>query len=99
MNDAAPSTLLESLVGLRRAVVEVRLPLQIDGVQEARRQSEELTAQLDDYLIPRASALDAPCWPLSAVPPVPASRRWSTRSWATRSPRPGCCGLRPGLPR
>ena len=60
MNDAAPSTLLESLVGLRRAVVEVRLPLQIDGVQEARRQSEELTAQLDDYLIPRASALDAP---------------------------------------
>lgn len=60
MNDAARPTLLEALTGLRRSVSAVGFPLEIDGAATARASADELAAQLDDYLIPRAGAIDAP---------------------------------------
>jgi hypothetical protein len=55
-----PRALLTDLEVLRRTVGELVLPLDVDGVAEARRERAALVGQLDDYLLPRLRSLDAP---------------------------------------
>ncbi|WP_440068908.1 ABC transporter [Streptosporangium sp. OZ121] len=52
--------LLETLRELRRHLDRELFPLAIGDVAADRRALRELTGQLDDYLIPRLSAIDAP---------------------------------------
>ncbi|MEU3169696.1 ABC transporter [Streptosporangium sp. NPDC006930] len=52
--------LLETLRELRRHLDRELFPLTIGDVEADRRALRELTGQLDDYLIPRLSAIDAP---------------------------------------
>jgi hypothetical protein len=49
-----------ALTALRDRVAEVRLGLRLPGVDEASRTRDELVRQVDDYLLPRLSQLDAP---------------------------------------
>ncbi|MDT0377652.1 dynamin family protein [Streptomyces sp. DSM 42041] len=52
--------LLDALTALRERVAAVRFPLPLPGVERARRSRSELLAQLDDYLVPRLRAPEAP---------------------------------------
>src|SRR5215510_3105946 len=52
--------LLGALVELRDRASGARLPLQVAGVGEARRELKGLVDQLDDYVLPRLRQLDAP---------------------------------------
>ncbi|MFE0577940.1 dynamin family protein [Streptomyces sp. NPDC058874] len=52
--------LLEALSALRDRVASVRLPLPLPGAPRARQTRSELLAQLDDYLVPRLKAPEAP---------------------------------------
>ncbi|MFD5617343.1 dynamin family protein [Streptomyces yangpuensis] len=52
--------LLEALSALRDRVASVRLPLPLPGTPRARQTRSELLAQLDDYLVPRLKAPEAP---------------------------------------
>ncbi len=52
--------LLGALVELRDRAARARLPLDIAGAGEARRELKALVHQLDDYLLPRLRQLDAP---------------------------------------
>ena len=52
--------LLRAVVLLRREIDELALPLEVPGVDEARDERAALRAQLDDYVVPRLRALDAP---------------------------------------
>ncbi|MBG0826441.1 ABC transporter [Planomonospora sp. ID67723] len=52
--------LLEALRKLRRHLDRDLFPLEVGDAEADRRASRELTGQLDDYLIPRLSAIDAP---------------------------------------
>jgi energy-coupling factor transporter ATP-binding protein EcfA2 len=52
--------LLSAVQQLRSEVQNATLPLDIPGVPEARSLQSALLKQLDDYVIPRLSALDAP---------------------------------------
>jgi hypothetical protein len=55
------ATPLESaLVELRAAVAPVSLPLPLPGAVEQRKVAAEITAQLDDYVLPRLATIDAP---------------------------------------
>ena len=59
--DPGTITLLESaLVDLRAAVAPVALPLPLPGADQQRRAVREITAQLDDYVLPRLATIDAP---------------------------------------
>lgn len=51
---------LPALQTLRARVADVVLPFEVQGVDTTRHTRVEMLAQLDDYLIPRAAALDAP---------------------------------------
>ena len=79
--DAAPTpepaaaTLVASLVGLRAAVGEVRLPLEVPGADSERVGRAQVLDQLDDYLLPRVRAVGAPLLVWSAARPARASRR------------------------
>ncbi|MVA77691.1 ABC transporter [Auraticoccus sp. F435] len=53
-------TLPAALVQLRDALAPVRLPLPLPGAEGHRRTARELATQLDDYVLPRLAALDAP---------------------------------------
>ncbi len=56
-----PVTPLESaLAELRSAVAPVSLPLPLPGAAEQRKVAAEITAQLDDYVLPRLATIDAP---------------------------------------
>ncbi|HCA88130.1 MAG TPA: ATP-binding protein, partial [Streptomyces sp.] len=57
--DAQPR-LLDALSALRDRVAAARFPLALPGAVRARRNRDELLAQLDDYLLPRLSASGAP---------------------------------------
>ncbi|WP_460599230.1 GTPase family protein [Flexivirga lutea] len=59
-DDVDGARLLAALQSLRRGVDATAYPLQLTGVDQVRRERAELLAQLDDYILPRASALDAP---------------------------------------
>ncbi len=52
--------LLDAVKRLRTVVNAVRLPLDMPGAPDARANQQQLRAQLDDYVIPRVAALDAP---------------------------------------
>lgn len=58
--DVEGARLLAALQSLRRGVDATAYPLQLSDVEGARRERGELLAQLDDYILPRAAALDAP---------------------------------------
>jgi hypothetical protein len=58
-----PSTatpLEAALVELRAAVAPIQIPLPLPGAAEQRRAVREITAQLDDYVLPRLATIDAP---------------------------------------
>lgn len=55
-----PTPLIEAVKGLRSAVETSTLPLPVDQVAQQRTARVELLHQLDDYVLPRLSALDAP---------------------------------------
>ncbi|MGD8150384.1 dynamin family protein [Ornithinimicrobium sp. Y1694] len=55
-----PAPLLAAVEGLRASADDVRLPLELDGVEQARTSRRELVQQLDDYVLPRLRSLDAP---------------------------------------
>lgn len=52
--------LIDALSALRDRVAAVRLPLPLPGSERARQTRAELLAQLDDYLLPRLKAPEAP---------------------------------------
>ncbi|MEU7104672.1 dynamin family protein [Streptomyces sp. NPDC046215] len=52
--------LLDALSALRNRVDAARFPLPLPGAARARRNRAELLAQLDDYLVPRLCAPEAP---------------------------------------
>ncbi|GAA2338208.1 dynamin family protein [Streptomyces cuspidosporus] len=52
--------LLDALTALRARVDAARFPLPLPGADRARRGRAELLAQLDDYLVPRLRAPEAP---------------------------------------
>src|ERR1019366_10539370 len=52
--------LLSALEQLRAEVDDATFPLDIPSVATARSSQSSLIKQLDDYVIPRVSALDAP---------------------------------------
>ncbi|MEV7414681.1 dynamin family protein [Streptomyces sp. NPDC089919] len=52
--------LLDALSAVRDRVASVRLPLPLPGAPRARQTRAELLAQLDDYLVPRLMAPEAP---------------------------------------
>lgn len=52
--------LLPAVSTLRAEVATTRLPLELPGAQTGRVEQQELLHQLDDYVIPRLSSLDAP---------------------------------------
>jgi hypothetical protein len=54
------SALVDALTNLRARLSACRLDLEVAGASEARRARAEMVAQIDDYLLPRLSALDAP---------------------------------------
>ena len=59
----APGTatpLEAALVELRAAVVPLQIPLPLPGAEEQRRAVREITAQLDDYVLPRLATINAP---------------------------------------
>ncbi|WP_420452376.1 ABC transporter [Ilumatobacter sp.] len=54
------TTIADALTGLRRALDSIDLSLPLDSADAARRVHAELVGQIDDYLLPRISRLDAP---------------------------------------
>lgn len=52
--------LLDALSALRERVAAARFPLPLAGAPRARANRDELLAQLDDYLVPRLRAPEAP---------------------------------------
>lgn len=52
--------LLAAVTGVRAAVATATLPLDLPGVEAARLTRSRLLDQLDDYVIPRLTSLDAP---------------------------------------
>ena len=60
MTGRQPTPLESALTELRAAVAPVNLPLPLPGAEEQRRVVEEITRQLDDYVMPRLATIDAP---------------------------------------
>ena len=52
--------LINSLTELREALTAVRLPLTLPGSAEQAVQANQITSQLDDYVLPRLVNLEAP---------------------------------------
>jgi hypothetical protein len=49
-----------ALTELQAAVAQVRLPLPLPGAEEQRKIAEDISRQLDDYVMPRLATIDAP---------------------------------------
>ena len=58
--DQAAGELLAALTALRAAVADLRLPLDLPGVDAERARAAGLVDHLDDYLIPRVRQIGAP---------------------------------------
>ena len=56
----AATPLETALLELRAAVAPVALPLPLPGAADQRQAVREITAQLDDYVLPRLATIDAP---------------------------------------
>ncbi|HEX5087905.1 MAG TPA: dynamin family protein [Nocardioides sp.] len=54
------TVMLTALVRLHHALQAVRLPLEMPGVAEQRTGLKEMVDQLEDYVIPRVTTLEAP---------------------------------------
>ena len=54
------TVMLTALVRLHQALQEVRLPMDLPGVDEQRTGLKEMVDQLEDYVIPRVTTLEAP---------------------------------------
>ena len=54
------TVMLTALVRLHHALQEVRLPLELPGTAELRTGLREMVEQLEDYVIPRVTTLEAP---------------------------------------
>lgn len=54
------AALTEALGTLRDALAGVRLPLDLPGSRDAAAHARAMAGQLDDYVLPRLAALDAP---------------------------------------
>jgi hypothetical protein len=52
--------LLDAVTQLRDRIAATHLPLEAAGVEQARTARDEITGQLDDYVLPRLRKLDAP---------------------------------------
>lgn len=52
--------MITALVSLRQALQRASLPLETPGVAEARTMRAEMVDQLEDYVIPRLTTLEAP---------------------------------------
>lgn len=59
-NGETPEALLSSVEHVRSAATSVRLPLALPGVEDARASRRAMIQQLDDYVLPRLRAVDAP---------------------------------------
>ncbi|MGO1173487.1 MAG: dynamin family protein, partial [Actinomycetaceae bacterium] len=57
---AAARRVLAALTDLRGVLAEVRLPLETPVAAGARDQTRRVTQQLDDYVVPRYSRIEAP---------------------------------------
>ncbi|MDQ3751568.1 MAG: dynamin family protein [Actinomycetota bacterium] len=57
---ASAQTAAQALLGLRRELESSRLGLELPEVDQVRRSRQELIGQIDDYLLPRLSQIDAP---------------------------------------
>jgi energy-coupling factor transporter ATP-binding protein EcfA2 len=58
--DSTPGGLADGLGALRDELQRIRLGLELPDAERARRDRDGLVAQIDDYLLPRLQALDAP---------------------------------------
>jgi hypothetical protein len=58
--DVEATRMLTALVGLRGSLQQMRLPLEVPGVDQVRTARLELIEQLEDYVIPRWMTVDAP---------------------------------------
>jgi hypothetical protein len=58
--EAATTRMVTALVRLRQALTDVVLPLDLPGAADQRAHQAELVAQLEDYIIPRMTTLEAP---------------------------------------
>jgi hypothetical protein len=56
----ATTRMVTALVRLRQALTDVALPLDLPGAAEQRASQAELVAQLEDYVIPRITTIEAP---------------------------------------
>ena len=54
------TVMLTALVRLHHALQGVRLPLEMPGIEEQRTGLREMVDQLEDYVIPRVTTLEAP---------------------------------------
>ena len=91
------AAMLTALVQLRQALPGATLPLELPGAAEAARLAAGDGRPARGLRHPAGDdASTRRCSPSSAARPAPASRRWSTRSSAGGSPRPGV--LRPDHP-
>ena len=54
------AALVDALTALRDALAAVRLPLALPGSEAAGRSARDMVTQLDDYILPRLAALEAP---------------------------------------
>ncbi|PVG81141.1 ABC transporter [Nocardioides gansuensis] len=52
--------MVTAMVRLRGALQEVRLPLEMPGIEQERSSQREMVDQLEDYVIPRLMTIDAP---------------------------------------
>src|SRR3954453_14750275 len=60
MSVLSPAALSEGLTGLAARLRGGALALDAPGVDDARRTRDEIVAQIDDYLLPRLTSMDAP---------------------------------------
>lgn len=60
VNRADPAQLVSAVNDLRSAAANTALPLPTEDVDTARAQRADLVHQLEDYVLPRLSSLDAP---------------------------------------
>ncbi|WP_245916888.1 dynamin family protein [Nocardioides gansuensis] len=57
---AEGTQMVTAMVRLRGALQEVRLPLEMPGIEQERSSQREMVDQLEDYVIPRLMTIDAP---------------------------------------
>jgi hypothetical protein len=58
--DSYGTVMLTALIRLHDALQQVRLPLDLPGMDDHRESRREMVAQLEDYVIPRVTTLEAP---------------------------------------